>query len=1431
MSSFYGNIKNNSRASFIFDKIYTSRFEMEKALKENTDENGQVQGDGIFINRYVLINYGYTKDGTFVKIPSDLVQGSDEESFNIKYIVTNNNFTDYYYLANAATQSYLKADVNHHWTRLQLNNNYNYYKKVNFVDRWINGTNEENSYYADNRAKDAQVYQADYDLTVWMKIYSGNEEKYIMVARLGLDAPALELITDAPGESPHFDLLQSSNTKYVYHVPNNWQFSVNQYDPEKEENGDYDIEESPNDYWNYEINIDGTRSYNSNIKYPYFNQAGFDPVIKTRVDDITDEIIIRDTKSGKLYLDHDYKGIDLTPDTYRRNQYYYKKDDEYFISTGEFVPNEQYYIKTQARSSDYEIVDLTPQTYRRNYYYINDGNSYILTDMAFDPNTTYYTNIAESVHTDTKRLDISLPSIGNAMSDVYDVLYGKVNNGETRPYNLEDLFNYRNISPYNNIDSSDQISMGWAMEEFKNYISELRFLSHGSANISDPPHPGIGLQSDWLLDDSLSFGYIYNKPRIIWQDDPITGHTGLEYLKRSIEFIYDNYRDLDENSLFGDLIYKCTAVTINDNIRTIKYLTSEEENALSTHNSQYPKVVPVYINEEIIGYSTIDSTYYTSNEELSQYQLIKTNSSNYINKFISNNELNKITLQPTPEYPNIISVYNLNNNLIGYTNIMDTIYYKDVEELTDYIIVNQLNTFEWKYLTLSQLEQIENQNNYNIYPYVQKVEDEEENIIGYSSLEQIENYISDSNNLTQVMILYTQDNFFNRYITSNFREDFLGSDLEWPYIYTVFNPERDDIQGYISQEQLNTLPSEQDLIEGLAIYNSGTNYTRYIDNASLLDAENYLQRNFYPNVLEIYRYEDEEISSTIAGYLNINILNELPEEGNLTKYVIVDTDYTDLTRKYITANEKATIDERDNRRQQSDNNFCYVPIYEDDGSTLIGYATKAEAENFPSAENGDLATAFVISYDSTSLVSKWVDLNTLETIENNYSQTWENYIPIYNDTGNSIIGYDNNNNQNDYYDDMDSLNGRVYEVKVLSGEINNITVYLNSTEETTIRNNNERTQQPVFILEPNNDRTLLGFVDINDIATLKNKEFIKLAATSEREIYTTPQIIRSEIQAQILDPDEETGYPIYTINTRNNSYSFACIVDNNTLKSYDTKIYIKDVVQEIYKDYPENIGTNLSSTASSINYISIFNNNTQQFIGYASSDRIEEYYKEQISIQDTQLLNGYLTDDEINSLTSESALNPYPVFNIDNHTIIDYTGEEAINNYSIKKVKIYDVDIINRKLDSNQINNLSLENETNYLIYDNSNNLAGFIDHNILDDYYNNEVRARELLVFNKYLNDNQLADLSDDSILPIIVLIDNENIKYTSEEQANEYYNSKVEIPEANSQIYYLDETQKNNLSYNPTAINTIPIYSKNNNLFGYASEDDISNYLTELP
>ena len=656
MASFYGNIKNNSRASFIFDRIYSSRVDMEIALKENIDSNKATQGDGVFINRYVLIDYGYSDEGSYVIVDQTKVNENNVKNF---YLAINTGLGYY-------TYEHPKDPIDYTQT---------YYQKVNFVDRFTYGQ-LENTYYRENRQKDQDAYFADYDLTVWMKIYSDNEEKYIMVARLSVDPPSMELIIDAPADKnggAHFDLLQSSDKNYVYHVPNTWYVKLNEYNPNNQST--YTLNNDVDGYWEYEYDIENVnnRTYNPNHEYPFYNQAGFNPYIKS-ISDAENEFTFNDTKSGRRYLNHRYQIIDLTPETYRRNQYYIEQNGEYLIAVGEFNKNETYYIKTQAITDDFQPITLTENTYRRNYYYIpifevdenNDQteeiSGYVISSAPYDETQTYYTNIAESEQLDTKRLDISLPSIGNSVSDMYDSIYGQPNaasnyligytdtitangyatnstgehsisvrivnpntgeikyltqgeidllyhddttphsipvydtTGKRRPYTAGQLYRATDIDPYNNIYPNDPISMGWGIYEIKKYLSELKLLSHGDGVIgytketlitqydqddeglynilenrynlteeqvaalqpySDeyniPVKKGIGLQSDWTLDNTSAFGYIYHKPRVLWSNSTNNNATTADtnYLTaHTIEYIYDHYTEAN-STLFG----------------------------------------------------------------------------------------------------------------------------------------------------------------------------------------------------------------------------------------------------------------------------------------------------------------------------------------------------------------------------------------------------------------------------------------------------------------------------------------------------------------------------------------------------------------------------------------------------------------------------------------------------------------------------------------------------------------------------------------------------------------------------------------------------------------------------------------------------------------------------------------------------------------
>ena len=75
--------------------------------------------------------------------------------------------------------------------------------------------------------------------------------------------------------------------------------------------------------------------------------------------------------------------------------------------------------------------------------------------------------------------------------------------------------------------------MGWALDALKRYLSELRYLANGGNSQN-----GLGLQSDWTLDNDQAFGYIYHKPDIITAFIPTADNNivvGKTYYKKTYD--------------------------------------------------------------------------------------------------------------------------------------------------------------------------------------------------------------------------------------------------------------------------------------------------------------------------------------------------------------------------------------------------------------------------------------------------------------------------------------------------------------------------------------------------------------------------------------------------------------------------------------------------------------------------------------------------------------------------------------------------------------------------------------------------------------------------------------------------------------------------------------------------------------------------------
>lgn len=802
MASFYGNIKNNSRSSFIFDRIYSSRCEMEKALYETKDSNGAVSGDGVFINRYVLINYGYSAQGYYTIVPNKIVQIDAGTTGNSEKFGT-------YYREINGQEGYYPANYNLNTGAYDIvyNPNDTYYKKTNFVERFTTNLEEEPNYQK-NREDDAEKYYASYDHTVWQKIYSDNKEKYILVAELNAEAPTFELITDAPGSmdgAPHFDLSLSSELNYVYHVPKNWNIILNQYNSEET------YTNTTNTYWYYEQDlIDKDKTFNIKEDYPFINRKGFD--ISTRIikPTINEGISLNETKSGTKYTIHQYRQINLTVDTYSKNRYFtlskvpknvpanhtYSIKNSYFIANTQ-NPTSYIVCPLKKKNATTYIPAIELSTGQRYYYIQNNTQAFTLVTDDYDANinnthgyyelTTYKDNNDERIiqqDKDTKRLDIYLPSIGNAIAMMYDSIFGKpryrerkiigyttiaklekynqqdftsyeiensqydltqaqvndltipvyftadgkqagycsysyfknnfietqtqgnytilgkqyngknenivydktsadveipvyelidnilgytsrdnlqiyqkdnengnvkiltdtcllsedeindlspelvpgyfdvpvyaITNQNKRPYDEQKLFDTFS-APYDSLYDQDNVSMGWALDALKRYLSELRYLANGGNSQN-----GLGLQSDWTLDNDQAFGYIYHKPDIITAFIPTADNNivlGKTYYKKtydsepsSINYGAENFElvDITPNDPAANNLYEIPA-TMLKNAETETYRPEDVVGYIDRVTYE------VWNNSENGKISTSSTNYYIGNDESKTY--------------------------------------------------------------------------------------------------------------------------------------------------------------------------------------------------------------------------------------------------------------------------------------------------------------------------------------------------------------------------------------------------------------------------------------------------------------------------------------------------------------------------------------------------------------------------------------------------------------------------------------------------------------------------------------------------------------------------------------------------------------------------------------------------------------------------------------------
>ena len=483
---FYGNITNTSRTQFVFDRTYSSRYEMDT----------QCSKDNVYAGRYVLVEYDtdasfdiykqnyYFVDGVMYTqvnkchnffsgtIDSSRVQVGEIKDGDIAWILADNLITEvndetlYIRIIDASTWAFeyiTQEEYKNFWddigqdlpdpydegsvhahivngrlvnreSKLLINDKnagmciavpigYKYNKGT--ADTywmahvtganlsWTQVNSSSGTNYFLNFNIDFQRYGTSrgYDSTVWQKVYTstpdattgspnrGRYEKYVMIAELNTVVPTFDITADPPSlvpTSPHFDA-NSTNVYYRFHWQPQWGIRTKAANPT---------------YTGPEIYATGEKGTVPNVtlttdkkQYPsdqktqwhgnFYNNVTsehsdgyFDPIKKNWEGVATDSTVDFD---AAIY--YNKAGFDPTNIVYSTDL------------TDPTKPSYSSGIAAHGWESQDKIA-LEPTGLSGNTYNAHDGT------------------VDLKPQVDTQELSVMLPSLGNSIAHIWDIVYG-----------------------------------------------------------------------------------------------------------------------------------------------------------------------------------------------------------------------------------------------------------------------------------------------------------------------------------------------------------------------------------------------------------------------------------------------------------------------------------------------------------------------------------------------------------------------------------------------------------------------------------------------------------------------------------------------------------------------------------------------------------------------------------------------------------------------------------------------------------------------------------------------------------------------------------------------------------------------------------------------------------------------------------------------
>lgn len=517
--------------------------------------------------------------------------------------------------------SYYKCE-----TKPTVENPYNTFTLVS--DSSVNNEAKSLQNYLTNAKVDYNEYKGTFDSTVWEKIYIGENEQYIRVANLNSRFPSLTVSADAPSENPippHFDPAGLGEI-YNLHIQTQWGLRVaaadgalSTYGMIKDADGDYItkknyLKDKLSDAIDSVIGLtEKNEETVSDIITPI--EADLKEKVYSKIDlsEFKNEVLNSSSLSDDKLNIVDKYSVSLLKDSY-------KSDEDIVWSNSN---KEKDFTAVKDENGDLVWIDGENGKYPGAIYYnkagfdsanrnrADDEEDYISLEstgfsQVYDEETQQWVNQpyndedniivgSKTSAPDTKEVRINLPSVGNTISDVWDLTYGEERN-KTVEWDKND--GLRMVTPNEEVDTGYNYKTK-VVSTIAGCINSVQDLMGKIIQISDKSFASLG-QEDIV---KLSYDNIYYSSvdkKFYYKEDytDFKADYSNEAIKTKEDYEnkvqgYVEVSLTDENNINKDYFYKDGADYVYNSVGDIdkKYYKIEATPQSISINEEYYKKV------------------------------------------------------------------------------------------------------------------------------------------------------------------------------------------------------------------------------------------------------------------------------------------------------------------------------------------------------------------------------------------------------------------------------------------------------------------------------------------------------------------------------------------------------------------------------------------------------------------------------------------------------------------------------------------------------------------------------------------------------------------------------------------------------------------------------------------------------------------------